>query len=456
LTLDKIVRRTGIKLEIVLPLLEILIQSHLVRRTDEPLHAVQSTDVTSVRYELTHDILTNIMPTNWLENRRWASSILARALDDVNPRPTISLDQCKVFKDYCDIDTLANPKVKALIRRSFIWGVIKKYVVWPCIFALVALAIWFALFLRGRSKGELLLTIGFTEASIGILAGETKSNHDDERRRAVGGLMSAVASNPKLASKVLQPMLASLKDNSWTVRCSAASGLGIVAQADPTLAGQILQPLLTALKDGADDIRVRAAYSLGQVVRAAPALASQTHLPLLDALGDRTSYVRNAVLHVLNRMATTDPSLSEQLFRQLTDYDTAERDGVRASLAEMAFNLTMDQFQDGHDPAQFLFKHLEGLQPLAPDGDSNIHTLRRDVIVGAMARWLVSDDPEIRAVQEEIGRRLKQMRDQDERPHIRLTAGNVLVEAAELLREKQTFGGKYPELSRPWLRDDVK
>lgn len=222
-------------------------------------------------------------------------------------------------------------------------------------------------------------------------------------------------------------MLAALKDNSWSVRYSAASGLGIVALADRTLAGQMLQPLLAALKDGADDVRLRAASSLEHVVRVAPDLAGQTRPPLLDALRDRNPNVRDAVIGVLSFMAITDPSLSEHLFRQFTDYDTAARAGVRTSLAEMLFNLTMDQFRDGHDPAQFLFNHLEGLQPLAPDGDSNAYTLHRDVIVGAMARWLVSDNPEIRPVQEEIGRRLQQMRDQDERPHLRLAAGNVLV-----------------------------
>lgn len=101
-------------------------------------------------------------------------------------------------------------------------------------------------------------------------------------------------------------------------------------------------------------------------------------------------------------------------------------------LAELLFNLAEEEKKAGRDPLRWLFDHLEGRQSLLPGGNANTHAVYRTVVVGALARWLASDKPEVKADQERLRQRLAQMRDSERHTHLRIAAWNVFVEAAEL------------------------
>jgi hypothetical protein len=85
----------------------------------------------------------------------------------------------------------------------------------------------------------------------------------------------------------------------------------------------------------------------------------------------------------------------------------------------------------GNDPVRFLLDHLRGQQSFLPDGNANTHAVYRDVAVGALARWLVSDKQNEQRLRGE----LEQLRKRGGL-HLRIAVWNVLVEAAQL-REQQ-------------------
>lgn len=507
LTPDEIARRIGYKLATVLPLLELLVQSHLVRRVDESSSAERLTDGATIRYELTHDILVGIMPKYLLDNRQWAARVLTRALENValNPRHTISLYDCKLLKENCDEGILADPEVKALIRRSRLVGILKwRMNKWLLLFVAYLALIFYVL--PPEMKGSLLLTVGLKKTGTNILLGALKSNDLTVRYKAALEVERRVLSNPRLATDSFQPLLAMLKDRDVNLRWAAADALGRAVQADPTLAGQTLQPLLMALKesddsfgvvrffttlslhrvaeanpqtslqpllavindsdvdvrraatsalgnvakadhtlasqtlqplltslrDGDANVRFSTASALGQVVQSDHSLANQMLNPLLDTLKDNASFVRGAAARALGQVARVEVKVRSQVFRLLTDYDSNVRDGARDSMADLFFDLAATENKNGRDPVEFLFDHLEGRLSLMPNGDVNTHTAYSDVIVGAMARWLVSDKPEFRSTQEALKQRLRRMRDQDKRLHLRIAAGNVFNEVSEL------------------------
>ncbi len=80
-----------------------------------------------------------------------------------------------------------------------------------------------------------------------------------------------------------------------------------------------------------------------------------------------------------------------------------------------------------------------------PNGDAHTYAIYRDVVVSALAQWLVEKPTgkakEARlamadAAREQLTKTLEQMRGNDPQLHLRIAAWNVFVKAAEL-REKQ-------------------
>jgi hypothetical protein len=200
----------------------------------------------------------------------------------------------------------------------------------------------------------------------------------------------------------------------------------------PELASRLFLLLLTGLKDEDKYVRTASASSLGQVARADFKLIDQVLQALLDALEDTSFDVQSAAASSLGEIARLDPNVRDRVFRLLIDHNEPVRIGARPSLVKLLFDLAEEEKKNRRDPIQFLFDHLEGRHSLMPDGDANTHAIYRDVIIGAMAQWLVSDKPEAKATRIELKRKLEQMRDGDKQLHLRIAAWNVFVEAAEL------------------------
>jgi hypothetical protein len=115
----------------------------------------------------------------------------------------------------------------------------------------------------------------------------------------------------------------------------------------------------------------------------------------------------------------------------LIDYDETVRKSLRGPLSGVLVSAAAEEVQNGGDPVQFLLDHLTGQQSLLDRGNANTHAVYRDVAVGALARWLVSDKQNEQRLRGE----LEQLRKRGGL-HLRIAVWNVLVEAAQL-REQQ-------------------
>ncbi len=276
---------------------------------------------------------------------------------------------------------------------------------------------------------------------------EDRYDYYNSMRRAVAAALGDIAqADARLAGKVLAPLLVALNyrvDYHGVARGAAAASLGKVVQADARLAREVINPLLAAFEyrnDSYNDVRIAAAAALGKAAQADATLASKVLSPLLAALkksNEPDDDMRRAAAAALGEVARVEPKIRDQIFRLLTDPDGYVSDGVRDSLAELLFDLAAEEKKNGRDQLQFFFDHLEARRSLMPNGDSNTHAVYRNVVVGAMARWLVSDKLEAKATQASLKQRLEQMRDTDKRLHLRIAAWKVFVEAAELRENRQ-------------------
>ncbi len=239
-------------------------------------------------------------------------------------------------------------------------------------------------------RGKLLCQLGREVEGIDVLKGVQKANDPGARQEAVATLMKAAQSNPE---RVLDPLLAALKDEDIVVRGAAAGALGRLVQADPSLAGKVLDPLLVVLKDRDHPVHGAATKALGRLAQFASS------------------------------------SLRKKTFLLLSDFDATIRSTMRDPLSEALVALARRE----RDPARFLLDHLTGQRSELPDGDANTYAVYRDVAVGALARWMASerqDQPQIRSELEKL-RRSNML-------HLHMAAWNVRAEAAEL-REKQSL-----------------
>jgi hypothetical protein len=183
--------------------------------------------------------------------------------------------------------------------------------------------------------------------------------------------------------------------------------------------------------DSDSDVRRSAASALGQVAQADHTLAERTLLPLLNALMDSDPDVRASAASALGQVAQADTGTLKDILPLLTDFDSALRQAVREPLCDGLEALAEKQPQ----PVSFLLDHLEGRQSLMPGGDANTYAVYRDVVEGALARWLVSEKSP-KGVRNGLEQELRRMQRQDPRLHLRVAAWNVFAEAAQL-RDKQ-------------------
>lgn len=261
-----------------------------------------------------------------------------------------------------------------------------------------------------------------------------KESNTSKGTAAAESLGLVARADPRLSGKVLDSLLNALKDSSFFVRPEIIRSLGYLARADSNMAGKVLDPLLNALTDEYSLARSAAVEALGQVVRADPNLTGKLLNPLLKTLQDSDSSVRSAAVGALGQIARTEPMYQARVFKFLTDYDVDVRRGARDSLAD----LLVDEAKKKSDPVRFLLDHLEGrlsLMPTSPNlpksGNANTFAVYRDMVVGAMARVLASNDPKAKAEQARLREELQRLRG-DGRLHLRIAAWKVFVEAAEL------------------------
>ena len=146
LTSTEIAQRMGYAQNVVRQALDRLTEVHLVRCINASPSTTQSTDQTAARYELTHDVLVDlvlILTRDLQDKRRQANRVVNRALEDVavRPRHTIGLRHWNLVRQHADESVLEQPKVQALLRRSFWWGVCKWFGLLPALVILTLVVV---------------------------------------------------------------------------------------------------------------------------------------------------------------------------------------------------------------------------------------------------------------------------------------------------------------------------
>jgi HEAT repeat protein len=262
------------------------------------------------------------------------------------------------------------------------------------------------------------------------------------RSAASLSLAQAAQANPQ---ELLEPLLSSIEDKDDSVRSASISALGDMVTMEPNLADYIFQPLLKALHDSEGIVRNSAAEAMNQVIQANPKLAGRALQPMLIALKDTDSWVRQNVASVLQQMAQTGLGLSRQmlspLLMTLKDSNIDVRNAATAALADIVFNLTINEIKNKRDPVQFLFDHFEGRKSFLPDINANTNHAYREIFIHAMARWLDSEKPETKAMKEALRQKLEWTRDHDQYEPLRTAAADVFVEAARLKEARRAPPG---------------
>lgn len=338
LTAEEIAFRSEVSLGSVRDKLNKLTAVSLVNYHAELEEAQTKDDTTVFLYELMHDVLVDSvlrLTRDIQDKRRQAKKILTRALEDVRvkPRHTISLRERRLVLNHLPGNKIKDePKVKALLRRSLLWGIAK----WISLGLLAPLAVLFfvqstfthvtieqdfndrIVIRRGLPQlgflpligDDLLIDTGFTVKN---LAPEKRSNVqwiyfwelDNRRSGAITEkqFYESVASQveqSKLLIKLgrkdegLAKLLMILKENKDKIaRGTVIEALTNIFNTDSTLAKpafDVLLPILRETKgikedaDGISDTHA-AAKVLAAAITADPSLAK----PALDLLPIDTS-----------------------------------------------------------------------------------------------------------------------------------------------------------------------
>jgi hypothetical protein len=276
---------------------------------------------------------------------------------------------------------------------------------------------------------------------------------DDEDRgvrfASAWALGKAVQADHALAVRIVEPLCIALSDRyvpqplttprlllpAAHVRSASAWALGMVGHAKPELSGRVIDALLVALKDNDYEVMAAAAEALGLALQSRRALDRRVyealfpylrdvdslivHLPDLGPGSPRTSMEVEALAIALR----FDAAARARAFSLLTGHDESLRRRLRVPLLKALVGLAGNE----QDPAQFLLDHLHGSRSELPGGDANTDAVYRDVVTGAIARWMSLGEPERSRMEE----RLRPLR-QGRLVHLRIAAWNAFVEAAEL------------------------
>jgi hypothetical protein len=248
-----------------------------------------------------------------------------------------------------------------------------------------------------------------------------------ERSDATETLGKVARADPALADRqLLEHLLEALKkDKDAGVPISAAEALVVVARAAPDRATVLL---LAALNDKDSwVVGSAAAEALGEVARADPALADRLLDHLLAALKDEIPNVRTKIADALGGVAQVNGTARARVFQLMINYDPSVRSTMRDPLVKVLVTQAEEEAKKGSDPVGVLLDHLQGKQSFLPEGNANTHAVYRDVVVGALAQQLVSDQQNAARLKEELERLRK-----GDALHLRIAVWKVLVEAAEL------------------------
>jgi hypothetical protein len=400
LSSEEIARRAGLKPDFVGWTLNRLVDAHLVRHVTDPLPAG--------RYELTHDVLVDLVllvTRDLQDKRRQANRVLRRAFEDctVNPSHTIKLGDWWLVKKHGEEKEIEKPQAKALLRRSLLWGVLKWFGLLPTVIILALAAVQY-------NSGYISLERDFAERVV--------------IRRGLPWLGFL----PILGDDVIL-------DTGFTVDDFEREQLGKVNRLIHEEWGNWQSGVLEK-KEFVDAIgpvqRGILWCQVGQEEKGIPALQK--------VLNDEDSNVRWKAAEALGQIAQAQakPELAEKALNPLLMALKDENSNVRWAAAGAVADVLMVMAEKEQGPARFLLDHLEGRRSLMPNGDANTYAVYRDVVVGALAQWLVSDKPKAKAERAWLRSELERMRDKDKdkRLHLRIGAWNVFIEAAQL-REKQ-------------------
>jgi hypothetical protein len=138
---------------------------------------------------------------------------------------------------------------------------------------------------------------------------------------------------------------------------------------------------------------------------------------------------------ILSNLVQVNPEARATTLQMLTARDPNVRNVVKQPISDLLVKLASEEQQ----PAQFLLEHLEGQRSLLSNENADTNATYRDVIVNALAQWLVSDLPKAKQDHDSLMQRLDQMHLQDRRRHLRIAAWQVLYTAIELRNRPKDF-----------------
>lgn len=418
LTSESIAQGIGYPHASVRGMLKSLTEADLVR---EISCVGQASGASVVRYELTHDVLVDlvlIFARDLQDKRRKAARVLRRALEDItgNPRHTIGLRDWWIVRQHSDETILREPKVAALLPRSLRWGLCKWLGLYPAASVLMSLLV---LQICRHSSGYVSLEKNFSDRvvvrrrlptlnflpglgdSVVLDTGFTAAELKDEKRSQVQGLVhwewgnqqSSVlrrqefvdALNPSVTEGILlysrgqdnsspYALHRALQHRDESRRKAVAQGLGQVVQVVPFLAEHLLEPLKLALRDRDAGVRWVAVETVGRVMRVAPLLAESLVEPLRNALEDEETEVRRVVAEMLEQVLQRQPSLTERTYALLVQALRDSNQEVRRAavrtvgqvvpvaplLVERTYEPLVQALQDGHAEVRWVVAEVLG------------------------------------------------------------------------------------------------
>ena len=335
---EEIAFRTEVHVSNVRKELNKLITTHLVSCTGEASKD-KPTDNLTVLYELMHDVLVDSvlrLTRNFQDKRRQAQKIVTRALEDVRtkPRYTISSREWWVLRWHLPAKAKDDPKVKALLRRSLIFGIVR----WFTLGFLTPLAILIFIqttfthvtieqdysdrivIRRGLPQLGFLPLIG---NDVLIDTGFTVRDLKPERRSIVQGIrvweLESGRAGAIHQTRFYESFGSEIEQSKLLIKMGRKH--------------EGLTKLLLILKDDEDrNVRDVAVKTLVAAVKTDHSLAKPTFdalLPILNVkteIGSERGYRANAIVPAVAAAIEADPSLIKQSFNSLISALKANKD----------------------------------------------------------------------------------------------------------------------------------
>jgi predicted transcriptional regulator len=429
LTVEEIAARSEVNLSRVGDKLNKLSSVNLVRRHAELEENKVNNGAIVFLYDLMHDVLVDSvlrLTRDIQDKRRQAKKTLTRALEDVRvkPRHTINLGEHRLLRNYLSATDKDNPKVKALLNRSLLFGIVK----WITLGLLAPLSLLIFVqstfthitierdfsdrltIRRGLPQlgflpligDDILIDTGFT---VNYLNPEKRSvvqeiyawELDNRRGGAIAekrfyesvgydssAIQSALLIKIGYKNKGLPQLLTVFREApKYTFdRKQAAYILATAIKADPSLARPAFDTLLASLKEskGKNDYfnsstAEDAADTLAVAIKADPSLARPAFDTLLAFLKESKYEINtNALIAAIK----ADPSLAKPAFDTLLLILKNSRNSLLIKseplieMAEAAMKADSSLVRPAFDASLIVFKDNKDEEGLFFDGSQNI------------------------------------------------------------------------------------